>query len=429
MDNPVTYDPKGPRVRRASLEDLAELLKYANESVEAKRLEALRPDSSKTLRLFTLTDVCDLLDIHPPVYYEFVKNRPEFEGRKVNNQRLFTLEEIHAMQVARGIAPRQRLKIDRALTISVGNFKGGVAKTFTATHLAQYLTLRGYRTLLIDLDPQGSLSTMLGHPSGSVNDWSTVLPYYYGRDHIESEAKRLEDPDFTFPKSLRESIQPTYWHGLDIIAANLNLYSGEFVLGIRREREPGFMFHRPLHEAIETIRGDYDIIMVDNAPSLSLSTAGAIFAADALMIPLQAEFLDFESARAFLKLATEILGAIKSSYNDNKAFELFRILVTRFKPSQREIANDILSIFGPYCVPEPVIDTAAVSKAGEHWKTLYEVTPREAGRGVLKRAMECLKDVNSVLEHDIEEVFRARQALQPESRAAKAIPAPVESAA
>jgi chromosome partitioning protein len=411
MDGQSNYNPRAFRRRRASLDDLRSLLERADTCFEHRKKSNLKPHERKQLRLFNLTEVCDYLDIHPPAFYEFTRDKPDLQGTVVGSQRLFSLEQIHKLQEARGTLPRQRLNITRALTISVGNFKGGVAKTFTATHLAQYLTLRGYRTLLIDLDPQASLSGIFQVSDGNVSDWQTVLPYYYGKAMVEDMAQG--DPELAWPKSLRESIQKTYWSGLDIIGANLNLYSGEFVLGMRRDREENFRFHRPLHDAIEDVRGDYDIIIIDNAPALSLSCAGAIFAADALMIPLQAEMPDYESARAFKKLGLEILGAIEQTFHDVKEFELFRFLVTRYKRSgQDSITADIFEAFGDYCVPEPVIDSTAVSQAGAKHLTLYEAKPSaDINRETYKRMLKCLKDVNSVLEFDIEEVFRERAGL------------------
>jgi chromosome partitioning protein len=411
MDGQSSYNPRAFRRRRASLGDLKTLLERAGKCFDHRKKSNLDPEKRKKLRLFNLTEVCEYLDIHPPAFYEFTRDKPELQGTVVGSQRLFSLEQVHKLQEARGVLPRQRLKITRALTISIGNFKGGVAKTFTATHLAQYLTLRGYRTLLIDLDPQGSLSGIFQVSDGAVSDWNTVLPYYYGREMVEQMAQG--DPELAWPSSLRESIQPTYWNGLDIIGANLNLYSGEFVLGMRRDREENFRFHRPLHDAIEDVRGDYDVIIIDNAPALSLSCAGAIFAADSLMIPLQAEMPDYESALAFQKLGLEILTAIESTFHDVKEFELFRFLVTRYKRSgQDSITQDIFEAFGDYCVPEPVIDSTAVSQAGAKHLTLYEAKPTaDINRETYKRMLKCLKDVNAILEFDIEEVFRERAGL------------------
>ncbi len=398
-----------PRPKReASIDDLLELGQRATAVIEEARKQSLRPENKKTLRTFTMSEVCELLDLHPTAYYELIRTNPEFEGSKVDRKRLFTLAELHKIQGHLNKLPRQRYGIERAITISVANFKGGVAKTFTAVTLAQYLAMRGYRTLVIDTDPQASLTSSFGISSSDVSDWNTILPYLYGRDEVERMGEE-------WPASFRSTIQPTYWSGLDIIAANLSLYTGEFVLGLRRERTKGsdkpFEFHRPLHDAIEDIRGDYDVIIIDNPPALSLSTTGAIFAADGLILPTPAETLDFESARAFMALAAEMLKVIRESFGHEKRLEIFRILITRYggRAAELKIANRILEVFGDWCIQEPMVQSASVQKIGSDWKTLYEVDPRGPGRSVLKRALEAANTVNGLIEADIIDVFQVRQ--------------------
>lgn len=413
-------DTTAPRPRRkASIEVLEELGERATKVIEEARKISLQPDSKKTLREFTMSDVCRLLDLHPTAFYELVRTNPEFGGNKVDRKRLFSLREIHQMQAHLGLLPRQRYGISRAIAISVANFKGGVAKTFTAVTLAQYLAMRGYRTLVIDTDPQASLTSSFGVNPADVDDWHTILPYLYGREEVE----RMEGAEW--PASFRASIEPTYWSGLDMVGANLGLYSGEFVLGLRRERakhgdEP-FEFHRPLHDALEDIRGDYDVIIIDNPPSLSLSTTGAIFAADGLILPTPAETLDFESARAFMQLAAEILKAVRTSFGTDKELEIFRILVTRFseRPAELKIANRILDVFGDYAIQRPMVASSSVQTIGSKWKTLYEEDPRGKGRSVLKRALDSADEVNGLIEQEIIDVFREwREKRESQERAA-----------
>ena len=409
-----------PRPKReASIDDLLELGRRATAVLEEARKQSLRPENKKTLRTFTMSEVCQLLDLHPTAYYELIRTKPEFEGSKVDRKRLFTLAEVHKIQGYLNKLPRQRYAIERAITISVANFKGGVAKTFTAVTLAQYLAMRGYRTLVIDTDPQASLTSSFGMSSSGVSDWNTILPYLYGRDEVERMGEQ-------WPESFRTTIQPTYWSGLDIIAANLSLYTGEFVLGLRRERtknsDKPFEFHRPLHDAIEDVRGDYDVIIIDNPPALSLSTTGAIFAADGLILPTPAETLDFESARAFMALAAEMLKVIRESFGTDKRLEIFRILITRYagRAAELKIANRILEVFGDWCIQEPMVQSASVQKIGSEWKTLYEVDPRGPGRSVLKRALEAADAVNGLIEADIVDVFRVRQMQRDAARQAAA---------
>lgn len=393
------YDPNAPRAARSTLDDLKAVWERANDSVEAKRIEALRPTGVKGLRKFSLAETCELLELHAPAFYELIEGKAELQGEKHGQLRFFTLEQINQLRALRGAMPRQRYGIQRAFCLAIANFKGGVAKTFTASTFAQYLALRGWRVLLVDLDPQASLSTTFGLNSTETDDWKTVLPYLYGREFIEADGQE-------FPKSFRESIQPTYWNGIDLVAANLNLYSGDFYLALRRQQAEGeFAFHRPVADALEDVRGEYDVIIIDTPPSLSLTTTGALFAADGVLVPTQAELIDYESARAFIRLATEMLEGIGKGFNDWKTFDLFRVLITRYKTSQINTAQDILAVFGERCLPEPMVDSAAVSRQLGDLTTIYEADPRKPGRAVLKRALSAANDVYGLLERDIIRVF------------------------
>jgi chromosome partitioning protein len=387
-------------------EVLGELFDRANTVLDKVRASALEPEKEKILRRFTLKEATRLLGIHTDTFYE-LKQDPTANiptGEKGARRRLFTLPEIHAIQEHLKLLPRQKINIRQAVTLTVANFKGGVAKTFTAVSLAQYFAMRGYRTLAIDLDPQGSLTTTFGvNPATDVDDWQTILPYFYGRAIVEREGH-------AWPESLRPAIQPTYWHGLDLVAANLNLYSGDFALGIRRDSEPEFRFHRPLLDAIDTIRADYDIVIVDTPPSLSFSTSTAICAADGLLIPAPAAMMDFESARYFLKLTKEVLSAVRNSYNIVKEFEFLRVLITKFQPAvavQQKLANWQRGIFDEFCLSEPMLLSNAVQNLGPTLQTLYEAgTGYRGSREALKRALESVNAVNGLIEQEVVAVLK-----------------------
>lgn len=411
---------------------LGELFERANSVLDKARASALQPETEKVLRKFTLKEATQLLGIHTDTFYGLMQdptaNIPT--GEKGARRRLFTLAEIHTIQEHLKLLPRQKLDIRAAVTLTVANFKGGVAKTFTAASLAQYFAMRGYRTLAIDLDPQGSLTTTFGlNPATDVDDWQTVLPYFYGRALVEREGQE-------YPASLRAAIRPTYWHGLDLVAANLNLYSGDFALGIRRDADPEFRFHRPLIDAIDTVRGDYDIVIIDTPPSLSFSTSTAICAADGLIIPAPAAMMDFESARYFLKLTKEVLSAVRHSYNIVKEFEFLRVLITKFQPGvpvQQKLANWQRGIFDEFCLSEPMLLSNAVQNLGPTLQTLYEAGVEYKGsRESLKRALEAVNAVNGLVEAEVVDVLKrwaAARGAPAESPAPPTASRPTERAA
>src|ERR1700761_1646470 len=107
-------DARGKRtrpMREASIDDLIELGERAAVVLEEARKEAVKPDSSKQLRAFTMAEALRLLDLHPTAYYEVIRDNPEFQGNKVERQRLFSLREVHQLQEHLKQLPRQRYGI------------------------------------------------------------------------------------------------------------------------------------------------------------------------------------------------------------------------------------------------------------------------------------------------------------------------------
>jgi chromosome partitioning protein len=171
-------------------------------------------------------------------------------------------------------------------TIAVANYKGGVSKTTTAAALAQGLSLRGHRVLVIDTDPQGSLTTLFGVlPDTEVEAESTILGLCTGE-----------------VESIMPSVQKTYWDGIDLVAAAPILFNAEFLLPSRQANDPGFAFWRVLDAGLEEARNEYDIIIIDTPPSLSYITINALIAADGVLMPLPPNALDFASSAQFWSL-------------------------------------------------------------------------------------------------------------------------------
>ena len=199
---------------RADPEAIGRLSEKAGLVLERAREAALEPNHRKVLRRWTLTEVAELLGTAAKSVSLRIEKMSLPAGEREGKRRLFTLEEIHAIQESLGTLPRQRFAIAEPVVIAVANFKGGVGKTSTAVHLAQYFALRGYRTLAVDLDAQASLTGLFGLlPDTEVPEEKTVNPFLYGPE-IGGDS---------WTGTLATAIQSTYWSGLDLLAANLSL--------------------------------------------------------------------------------------------------------------------------------------------------------------------------------------------------------------
>lgn len=400
-----------PPFSRVALEDLEALSSKAQGLIEAARDAAVEPNQRKVLRQFSASEILQYLgNISIDTLYRRLKKDPSLpQGTQVSpRRREFSLAEIHQLQRAFGITPRRGDEI-RALVVSICNFKGGVAKTTTAAHLAQYLCLHGYRVLVVDLDAQASLTQTFGIlPHTEVPAAHTVRPFFEGP--VQSDGT----PNPAWTGTLATSIQKTHWDQLDLIPSNLGLYGAEFSIAARiRNEEQDFLFYRVLADALETVKDDYDIILLDTAPSLSFVNTNALFAADGLVITLPPAFMDLQSASLFYELIADVIRSINEIQGTEKVFEFAAVLLTKFKPgdaNHQKISSWIRSFLSD-TFTHPMVQTVVVEKLGPRLLTLYEVdhseesTKYEGDRRAFERALEAMNDVNGEIAQAIESAW------------------------
>jgi len=165
------------------------------------------------------------------------------------------------------------------LTIAIANQKGGVGKTTTAINLATAMAATGWRTLLVDLDPQGNASTGLGIGAAR----RTVSSYDLLVDGV----------------ALGEAIVPTSIPRLDIVPATVDLSGAEVELVAVEERSAR------LRHALARHAG-HELCFIDCPPSLGLLTLNALCAADTLLVPLQCEFFALEGLSQLLQTVDQV---------------------------------------------------------------------------------------------------------------------------
>ncbi len=182
--------------------------------------------------------------------------------------------------------------------ISFSNQKGGVGKTTSAVNVAASLGVLGYKVLLIDLDPQGNATSGVGISKKtlkhSIND---VL---------------LGDV------SAEEATIITAYENLSIIPANISLAGAEYNL------YQGNGAERVMKNALEPIKDNYDYIIIDCPPSLSMLTVNAMVASDGIIIPMQCEFYALEG----LSQLTVTINRIKANFNSS--LNITGILITMY---------------------------------------------------------------------------------------------------
>lgn len=385
----------------------------------AKRGHA--PDGEKRLRRFSTWEVCRyLIPVATSHLRRVLKAHPELpQGHGEGGSKWFTLEDILTLRnffAAEGAADREYLpyrpKGQPAKIMAVANFKGGVGKTSTTTHLAMSAALDGYKVLAIDLDSQGSLTSIMG---GKVDDeWQTAFPLM-AKDYamnVEAENKlRTRNGQAPLPLdetlsearnvNARDLIQSTHWPNIDLIGAQLNLYWAEFQVPVWRMQLRSWALWDALSNALsgEGILDEYDIILIDTPPALGYLTINALAAADILLVPLGASFLEFDSTGRFFDMLYSTFASIEDGENAVRRrdglpemkfeWDAVRAIVTRFDANQQtDLANVIQAYFGDFMTTYRQEVTAMVGQAGEHVNGIYEADYRDFNRDTYIRGRE-----------------------------------------
>ena len=379
------------------------------------------PDGQKRLRRFSTWEICRyLIPVNPAHFRRVLSQHPELpQGDGSGGTRWFTLEEVVSLRnhfdtsgsKSKEYKPYRPEGLP-AKVVAVANFKGGVGKTSTAAHLAMASALDGYRVLVIDLDSQGSMTSILG---GQVRDeWSTIFPLMakdYAR-HVsqrnpvrEAEGQPPIPLDETMTAALdvtaADVIQKTHWPNIDLIGAQLNLYWAEFQIPVWRMTARGWPLWDALTNFLETegVLDAYDIVLLDTPPALGYLTINALSAADILLVPLGASFLEFDSTGRFFDMLYSTFASIEEGENAARRqaglpeqrfeWDVVRAIVTRYDAGQQaDLANVIQAYLGDFMTAYRQEFTALVGQAGEQVNGIYEADYRDFNRDTYLRGRE-----------------------------------------
>ena len=382
------------KIMNYTIEDIVAQADRAINMNERVRNTSFTPNLDKTPPLFNGNQITALCKIERNTFNRRLA-KGDLPGGILSKtgRREFTLAEARVWARAYG---RSYVRQDgqEGVAITVANSKGGVGKTTTAMCLAQGLNLLGYRVLVVDLDPQGSLSSLCGYlPDTQVKEWQTVLPFCAGSYNFTGD----EDATPVSVTSLDYAIRPTYWDGLDAITSAPSAFAAEFCIPTRALQEEGFKFYEVIKNGIDEIKQKYDVIIFDCPPTMSYLTIGAAWASDGLIIPVPPRGMDFSATAQFWSLFTNLARTIADSpvakKDKQKEWQFINVLLSMVDGADertgfmQRLINDT---YGSMVVPVEIPKTQVLSGTAADYKTVYDLSKYQ---GLAKPAYDRVVDL------------------------------------
>ena len=381
-------------IKQQSLADIETQAARVAAMMSHIRAAMLHPTAKKTapsLSALQLAQACEV--DKPKITYRLT--RGDLPGGTMHgNRREWTMAE--AQQWVRAFRPEHlRPTGAAATTITVANFKGGVAKTTSAVTLAQGLSMRGHKVLLVDLDPQGSATTLFGVlPDAEVDAEHTAMLLFSGEQ-----------------EDLGYAIRPTYWPGIDLVCAAPLLFGAEFSLPARQSRDAGFEFWRVLDRGLDQARVDHDVIIIDTPPALSYVTINALMAADGVIMPLSPSALDFASSAQFWDLFSDLCNQLVRARGQDKTFEFIDVLLSRVESSDAAssvVRQWVIEGYGDKVLPIEIPKTSVTATASAEFGTVYDLPRGAMNARTFARARDAYDRMCELVEQQVQAVWASQ---------------------
>lgn len=354
------------------------------------REQMLAPRPRKKAPVYTIGQVAALCGVdRTRINYVLGKEDcqlPNGNQKGAGKSRAFTLGEAQEWVRAESGIP---IRPDGVLgeVIVVANFKGGSTKTTTTMSLAQRLTLRGKTVLVVDLDPQASLTELCGmYAEQDVAEEDTVLPLIYGDE-----------------ENLGYAVKETYWSNLYVIPSATPISAAEFAIPKKVMENRKFPFWRIVGDGLQPLREQFDYIIIDTSPSMSYLTINGLMAANGMVMPLVPESLDFISSTQFWGLFADLCRTF-ADLEPNKVFDFVSVLLSKVDNGPTSAAPIVRSwsqrAYGDWLLPVEIPLSSVVGSEAIEFATIYDVESWSGGKKTLDRIREPFDEFCKLLDEE-----------------------------
>ena len=240
--------------------------------------------------------------------------------------------------------------------ISLVNQKGGVGKTTTSINLAASLGVLGKRILLVDLDPQGNSTTGVGVEKGDL----TKSVYEALNGSIKPE----------------EAIKKTKFKNLDLMPSTITLAGIEVEFIDKSKEDPNFIRSAQLKRVLNEVKDNYDFILIDCPPSLTILTINALTASDSVLIPVQCEYFALEGIM-------QLLNTIKQARKGlNPTLDIEGVVLTMLDSRTNlglEVVENVRGFFREKVYDTIIPRLIRLTEAPSHGKPIVNYDPTSRG--------------------------------------------------
>ncbi len=322
------------------------------------------PNEKRAMRTFRRSEVLSILGEE----YVYSLRRWSIEHatarsapRRSDGQIRLTIGDIHGFMDAMGILP-SRPAGSKPARVMVGAYKGGSGKSTLTLHLAHYLGLRMWKVLVIDTDPQASLTKMFGVTPETCPDEATIKPVF------EALSDGAPFPPLPF--------QPTHFPTVSITPASMALMHIDVSLALAFSQQRGSSFYEALDASIKQVEDQFDVILIDTPPAFSLSSVATLYASNALILPVPAATPDLAAAFDFTTAVADMFSQINEWVGHKKVWDPVVVVHTKVDANQnsdivRQLAG---TVYQGHRLEEHIPATTAFNNAYASLRSVYEVT-------------------------------------------------------